>query len=62
MVATLQAPIYENIQLTGISWQTYQALEAELVDRRLRLTYNRGYLKILGRFVETLAEKPIYQS
>jgi Uma2 family endonuclease len=70
MTATLQAPIYENIQLTGISWQTYEALEAELVDRRLRLTYNRGYLeimapspkhelskKILGRFVETLAEE-----
>jgi Uma2 family endonuclease len=70
MTATLQAPIHENIQLTGISWQTYEALEAELVDRRLRLTYNRGYLeimapspehelskKILGRFVETLAEE-----
>jgi Uma2 family endonuclease len=70
MTAMLQAPIYENIQLTGISWQTYEALQAELVDRRLRLTYNRGYLeimapspehelskKILGRFVETLAEE-----
>jgi Uma2 family endonuclease len=70
MTGTLQAPIHENIQLTGISWQTYEALEAELVDRRLRLTYNRGYLeivapspehelskKILGRFVETLAEE-----
>jgi Uma2 family endonuclease len=70
MTATLQAPIYENIQLTGISWQTYEAWAAELVDRRLRLTYNCGYLeittpspehelskKILGRFVETLAEE-----
>jgi Uma2 family endonuclease len=70
MIATLPAPIHENIQLTGISWQTYEALAAELVDRRLRLTYNRGYLeimapspehelskKILGRFVETLAEE-----
>jgi Uma2 family endonuclease len=70
MTATIPAPIHENIQLTGISWQTYEALEAELVDRRLRLTYNRGYLeimapspehelskKILGRFVETLAEE-----
>ncbi len=70
MIATLPAPIHENIQLTGISLQTYEALEAELVDRRLRLTYNRGYLetmapcpehelskKILGRFVETLAEE-----
>jgi Uma2 family endonuclease len=70
MIATLPAPIHENIQLTGISWQTYEALEAELVDRRLRLTYNCGYLeimapspehelnkKILGRFVETLAEE-----
>jgi hypothetical protein len=27
MTATLQAPIHENIQLTGINWQTYQAVQ-----------------------------------
>jgi Uma2 family endonuclease len=70
MTVTLLAPTHEIIQLTGISWQTYETLAAELVDRRLRLTYNRGYLeimapspehelskKVLGRFVETLAEE-----
>lgn len=58
------------IQLSGISWQTYETLLAELSQRRLRLTYNRGnleiiapspehevYKKVMGRFVETLAEE-----
>jgi len=61
----------EIIHLSGISWQTYENLLAELsASRRLRLTYNRGtleimvpspehenYKKTLGRFVETLAEE-----
>jgi Uma2 family endonuclease len=61
----------EIIHLSGISWQTYETLLAELNDsRRLRLTYNRGnleimapspeheiYKKTMGRFVETLAEE-----
>ncbi len=60
----------QRIQLSGISWQTYQVLLRELSDRRLRLTYNRGileimapspehelYKKLLGRFVETIAEE-----
>ncbi|MDZ8184713.1 MAG: Uma2 family endonuclease [Nostoc sp. ChiSLP02] len=61
----------EIIHLSGISWQTYQNLLTELsVNRRLRLTYNRGTLEIMvpspeherykrvaGRFVETLAEE-----
>ncbi|OUL37322.1 hypothetical protein BV372_02685 [Nostoc sp. T09] len=61
----------EIIHLSGISWQTYENLLTELsASRRLRLTYNRGtleimvpspehesYKKILGRFVETLAEE-----
>ena len=61
----------ERIQLSGISWQTYETLLAELsYHRRLRLTYNRGileimapspehefYKEIVGRFVETLAEE-----
>ncbi|AFZ27351.1 hypothetical protein Cylst_5325 [Cylindrospermum stagnale PCC 7417] len=61
----------EIIHLSGISWQTYENLLTELsASRRLRLTYNRGTLeimvpspeheinkKVLGRFVETLAEE-----
>jgi Uma2 family endonuclease len=61
----------EIIHLSGISWQTYETLLAELNEsRRLRLTYNRGnleimapspeheiYKKTMGRFVETLAEE-----
>lgn len=61
----------EIIHLSGISWQTYENLLHELsVNRRLRLTYNRGSLEIMvpspeherykslvGRFVETLAEE-----
>jgi Uma2 family endonuclease len=61
----------EIIHLSGISWQTYETLLAELsYSRRLRLTYNRGnleimapspeheiYKKTMGRFVETLAEE-----
>lgn len=76
MTATLLTPPAEIIHLSGISWQTYEALRSELSDRRLRLTYNRGTLEImapspehelgkevLGRFIETLAEEtdlPIY--
>ncbi len=58
------------VELTGISWQTYESLLTELNHRRLRLTYNRGtleimvpspeherYKELLGRFVETLAEE-----
>ena len=58
------------IQLSGISWETYQALLSELSDRRLRLTYYCGnleimapspeheyYKKLLGRFAETIAEE-----
>ncbi len=61
----------EIIHLSGISWQTYERLLIELsASRRLRLTYNRGtleimvpspeherYKKVLGRFVETIAEE-----
>ena len=70
MTATIITPPNEIIHLSGISWQTYETLLEELSDRRLRLTYNRGNLeimapspehelskKVLGRFVETLAEE-----
>jgi Uma2 family endonuclease len=70
MTAKLLVPPEEIIHLSGISWNTYETLLAELSDRRLRLTYNRGNLeimspspeherfkKVLGRFVETMAEE-----
>ena len=70
MTATLLAPTTEIINLSGISWETYETLLEELSDRRLRLTYNRGNLeimapspeherfkKVVGRFVETMAEE-----
>lgn len=70
MTAQTLTPPEQFIQLSGISWQTYETLLAELSQRRLRLTYNRGNLeiiapspehegfkKVLGRFVETLAEE-----
>jgi Uma2 family endonuclease len=70
MTATLFAPPAEIIHLSGISWQTYETLLKELRSRHFRLTYNRGTLeivtpspehelnkKVMGRFVETLAEE-----
>lgn len=70
MTAQTLTPPEQFIQLSGISWQTYETLLAELSQRRLRLTYNRGnleiiapspehevYKKVMGRFVETLAEE-----
>ena len=70
MTAILTSAV-ERVQLSGISWQTYEVLLAELSHhRRLRLTYNRGnleimvpspeherYKEVIGRFVETLAEE-----
>jgi Uma2 family endonuclease len=56
--------------LHGIRWQTYLALLADLGERHIHLTYDRGILEImaplfrheayskkLGRFVETLGEE-----
>lgn len=70
MTAQTLAPPQQIVQLSGISWQTYEALLAEIGDRQIRLTYNRGnlkimvpspehevYKKVMGRFVETLAEE-----
>jgi Uma2 family endonuclease len=70
VTATLLTSSTEIIHLSGISWQTYETLRSELRLRRLRLTYNRGTLeivapspehefnkKVVGRFVETLAEE-----
>lgn len=66
---TLRQP-EQIIQLSGVTWQTYQTLLRELRERRLRLTYNRGileimapspeheiYKKLASRFVETIAEE-----
>jgi Uma2 family endonuclease len=74
MTAILFEPPNEIINLSGISWQTYETLLEELSDRRLRLTYNRGNLeimtpspehefnkKVMGRFIETLAEESAIQ-
>ena len=70
MTAQTLAPPEQIVQLSGISWQTYEALLADIGDRQIRLTYNRGNLEIMvpspeherfktimGRFVETLAEE-----
>jgi len=70
VTATLLTSSAEIIYLSGISWQTYETLRSQLRLRRLRLTYNRGTLeivapspghefnkKVVGRFVETLAEE-----
>ena len=70
MTAQTLAPPEQIVQLSGISWQTYETLLAEIGDRQILLTYNRGHLEImvpspeherfkevLGRFVETLAEE-----
>ena len=70
MTGTTLTQPEQRIDLSGISWQTYETLLTELSSRRLRLTYNRGtleimvpspeherYKEVLGRFVETLAEE-----
>ncbi|MBD2042986.1 Uma2 family endonuclease [Microcoleus sp. FACHB-672] len=70
MIGTTLTPPEQRIELSDISWKTYETLLTELSSRRLRLTYNRGtleimvpspeherYKKIVGRFVETLAEE-----
>ncbi|NJK75413.1 MAG: Uma2 family endonuclease [Microcoleus sp. SU_5_6] len=70
MIAKTLSPPEQIVELSGISWQTYETLLAEIGDRPIRLTYNRGNLKIMapspeherfkevmGRFVETLAEE-----
>lgn len=70
MVTTPLTPTTESICLSGISWKTYETLLEELSDRHFRLTYHRGNLeimapspehelskKVMGRFVETLAEE-----
>ncbi|MEG4407560.1 Uma2 family endonuclease [Microcoleus sp. MON2_D5] len=70
MTAQTLAPPEQIVELSGISWQTYETLLAEIGDSQIRLTYNRGNLeirvpspqherfkKVMGRFVETLAEE-----
>jgi Uma2 family endonuclease len=70
MATHLLPHIEQRVELSGISWQTYETLLHELRDRRLRLTYYHGnleimtplpehefYKKVVGRFVETLAEE-----
>ena len=58
------------VKLSGITWEMYQAIKADPDNRNLRLTYYRGmleimapspeheyYKKVIGRFVETMAEE-----
>ena len=69
MVSTLPQP-QPPLQLSGISWETYQRIQTELDNHNLRLTYYQGVLeimapspeheyfkKVMGRFIETLAEE-----
>ncbi len=63
--------VIEKVELSGISWETYENLSRELdKSRRLRLSYYYGDLEIMtpspeheiykavvGRFVDTLAEE-----
>lgn len=74
MTAVLSPPhpiTVERVVLTGISWETYEKLLADLADRSVpRLTYDRGTLEIMSptnkheecnraiaRLVEVLAEE-----
>ena len=69
MVSALTKPD-SRVKLSGITWQIYQSIKANPDNRNLRLTYYQGvleimapspeheyYKKVIGRFVETLAEE-----
>jgi len=43
----LQSDRSERVLLRGIRWSTYEALLEDLVDRHIRLTYDRGSLEIM---------------
>lgn len=48
MTSATLTQIEEKVQLSGISWQTYESLLNELSEhRRLRLTYYYGNLEIM---------------
>jgi len=60
----------ECVLLHGVSWTTYEALLEEVLNRRVRLTYDRGELEIMtpsneherckrktGRLIETMTEE-----
>jgi Uma2 family endonuclease len=47
MVAIRQPPEQQYFLLDNISWQTYEALRAEVGDRHLRMTYDDGELEIM---------------
>ena len=62
-------PSPRGVLLSGIRWETYEALLTDLRDGPMRLTYDRGRLEIMapafnherckrqiGRLVETMAE------
>src|SRR5690242_10553924 len=39
---------YGPAVISGVRWQTYQALLEDMGDRRVRLTYDRGILEIMA--------------
>ena len=70
MIGLPSTQIEHRVKLSGITWETYQRLKTELDNRNVRLTFNHGVLeimspspeheyfkKVMGRFVETLAEE-----
>jgi Uma2 family endonuclease len=69
MVSAFQQ-LEQRVKLSGISWNTYQLIKAAPDNQNLRLAYYQGileimapspeheyYKKVIGRFVETLAEE-----
>lgn len=69
MVGTVPQ-LEQRVKLSGITWDTYQQIKAAPDNRNLRLTYYQGtleimapspeheyYKKVMGRFIETLAEE-----
>ena len=66
---TTSIPV-ERVMLHGIAWSTYEAILADMNDRPIRLTYDRGDLeimlpsgqhvrfkKLIGRMIEAMTEE-----
>lgn len=47
-MAIVERPGLDRVLLHGISWTTYEALLAELDNRHMKLTYDRGSLEIMS--------------
>jgi Uma2 family endonuclease len=70
MTVDTETPVTERVLLHGVSWATYEALLAEVENRGIRLTYDRGELEIMtpsnpheryksliGRLIEAMTEE-----